>query len=140
MEIAYKMLDMLADEKDAEKEQMKQEFKVLADKADERVQLLEKKNAQLQEDLERLDAENMLRMKDMMKDEMEIAHKMLHILADEKDAEFMLIIKEIRTKAHDDKTWMMELQNKVNDLEKYEKYVKDLEKYACQSTLLRARW
>ena len=50
---------------------MKQEFKVLADKADERVQLLEKKNAQLQEDLERLDAENMLRMKDMMKDEME---------------------------------------------------------------------
>ena len=134
-------------------EQMKQEFKVLADKADERVQLLEKKNAQLQEDLERLDAENMLRMKDMMKDEMEIAHNMLEMLADdfaeiqvekdaefmliikavqkkladefaenqvEKDAEFMLIIKEMMVKADDDKTKMMELQNKVNDLEKYD--------------------
>ena len=65
-------------------------------------------------------------MKDMMKHEMEIVYKMLDMLQDENDAE--------------EQTKMMELQKKVNDLEKYEKYVKDLEKYACQSTLLRARW
>ena len=39
-------------------EQMNQEFKLIADKAEEREQWLEKKIAQLQEDLERLNAEN----------------------------------------------------------------------------------
>ena len=50
------------------------------------------------------------------------------------------MMEAIAKQAHDDKTKIMELQQKVNDLEKYEKYVKDLEKYADPSALLRARW
>ena len=106
---------------------MKQEFNVFADKADEREQLLENKLAQLQEDLERLDAENH-----------DLLEENKHLNGEKLKVEPMM--EAMAEQAHDDKTQMMELQQKVNDLEKYEKYVKDLEKYADPSALLRARW
>ena len=113
-------------------EQMNQEYRVPADKAEEREQLLKKTIAQIHEDLERLDAENhhlldankhlneeKLKVEPMMKAMLE---KMVDGFADamaEKSAKFMQIIKEMEAKADVDKTKMQELQNEVNGLRKY---------------------
>jgi len=85
-------------------EPMNQEFKFLADKAEEREQCLEKKIAQLQEDLERLDGEKnkelnecrdmMNEMKDMMKEEYD-AMKKERV---ETTAGFMQIIEALQEK------------------------------------------